>query len=152
MTRAHSIPILLASLTLVGCAGDEGRLSKVEYAEKVRSVYAEVQEAFRQTDVPLSDLADRVEDAQAKLRDAADELESLEPPEDVEAENAQIVDGFRSYADELDRLRNAAERGDQRTIDDFNAGLATRESVELIAEAAERIKFKGYDLGDIAEE
>jgi hypothetical protein len=59
---------------------------------------------------------------------------------------------MRAYADDLDRLRNAAERGDQRTIDDINARISQSESVEQIAAAAEAMKFKGYDLGDIAEE
>jgi hypothetical protein len=148
VTIANSIPVLLAAVVLAGCAGDGGRLSKTEYAAQVRSVYAGVQEAFAATNVP----PDRVEDAQAELREAADELEGLEPPEDAEAANAQIAAGFRLYADELDRLRNAAERGDQATIDDFNAGVAERESVKQIMEAAESLKFKGYDLGDIAEE
>jgi cellulase/cellobiase CelA1 len=82
----------------------------------------------------------------------AGELEDVTPPEEAEAANAQIAAGFRLYADELDRLRNAAERGDQPTIDDFNARASQRESVRQIAEAAESPKFKGYDLGQIAEE
>jgi hypothetical protein len=119
----------------------------------VRSVYAEVQEAFAQTNVPtLEELAGRVEAAQDELREAAGELEEVTPPEDAEAATAQIAEGFRLYADELDRLRLAAERGDQHTIDDFNAQVAGRESVRQIQEAAEAMKFKGYDLGPIAEE
>jgi acyl-CoA reductase-like NAD-dependent aldehyde dehydrogenase len=112
-----------------------------------------VQEAFVRTNVTdPGELAERVEDAQGELRDAAEELEGVQPPEDVEAENAQIARGFRAYAEELDRLRNAAEQGDERTIDDFNTRISRRESVGQIAEAAERIKFKGYDIGLIAEE
>jgi acyl-CoA reductase-like NAD-dependent aldehyde dehydrogenase len=119
----------------------------------VRSVYAEVQEAFAQTNVPsLGQLAERVEAAQDELQEAAGELEEVTPPPEAEAANAQIAEGFRLYAEELDRLRNAAERGDQRTIDDFNAQIADRQSVRQIMEAAEAMKFKGYDLGPIAEE
>lgn len=124
----------------------------MEYEEKVRSVYAEVQQAFRETNVAIEDLAPRVEAAQAQLREAASALESVEPPSEVEAENRQIVAGMRAYADDLDRLRNAAERRDQRTIDDINARIQQSESVEQIASAAESMKFKGYDLGPIAEE
>jgi hypothetical protein len=119
----------------------------------VRSVYAEVQEAFAATNVPtLDEMADRVEDAQDELREAADELEAVEPPDEARAANAQIAEGFRLYADELDRLKLAAERGDEHTIDDFNARIARRQSVRQIQEAAEAMKFKGYDLGPIAEE
>jgi len=145
--------VLLTALALAGCAVEDGRLSKEEYEAKVQSVYAEVQEAFAQTNVPdLDELADRVAAAQDELREAAGELDDITPPEEAQAANAQIAEGFRLYADELERLRNAAERGDQRTIDDFNAHVAERQSVRQIMEAAEAMKFKGYDLGPIAEE
>jgi hypothetical protein len=152
MTILRAVPALLATLALAGCSGDDGPPTKAEYAEKVRTVYGEVQEAFARTDVAVDELADRVADAQAELRGAADELEGTEPPDDVVAEHDQIVEGLRAYADDLDRLRNAAERGDERTIEDFNARIAENPSVLLIAEAAESMKFKGYDLGQIAEE
>jgi hypothetical protein len=153
MTKLRVVLLLVAALVPAACSGDDGRLTKTEYSEAVRSAYAEVQEAFAQTNVPdLAELAGRVEDAQAALRDAAGELEGLQPPEDAEAANAQIAAGFRLYADELERLKNAAEQGDQRTIDDFNARIAQLESVRSIMEAAESLKFRGYDLGLIAEE
>lgn len=154
MTRATLVALAaLTALSVAACAGgSNAKLSKAEYEEKVRSVYAEVQEAFARTNVPLAELAGRVEDAQAELREAASELEDVTPPEEAEAANTQIAAGLRIYADELERLRNAAERGDQRTIDDFNNRIAQLESVLQIMEAAESLKFKGYDLGQIAEE
>lgn len=151
MARLSALLVLCTAL-LAACGGD-GELTKAEYEEKVRSTYAEVQEAFQRTNVPsLDELPERVEEAQAALRKAADELEGTDAPADVEAEHAQIVEGMRAYAEDLDRLRNAAERGDQATIADFNARIATNRSVVLIASAAEQMKFKGYDLGPIAEE
>ena len=152
MTILRAVPVLLAALALAACSADDGPPTKTEYAEEVRTVYGEVQEAFARTDVAVDELADRVADAQAELRSAADELEGTEPPDDVVAEHDQIVEGLRAYADDLDRLRNSAERGDERTIEDFNARIAENDSVVLIAEAAESMKFKGYDLGQIAEE
>jgi hypothetical protein len=149
----RSICAAAAALTLAGCGGGDDRLSKSEYEEKVRAVYADVQEAFQATAVTRpTELAARIEDAQRELREAADELDEVEPPEDVEAENRQIVEGMRRYADSLDRLRNAAERGDTEVIDDATARIGQNEAVEQIAESAERMKFKGYDLGPIAEE
>ncbi len=69
---------------LAGCAGGDGQLSKSEYEEKVRSVYAEVQEAFAATNVPtLDQMAERVEAAQDELREAAGELEGVTPPEEA---------------------------------------------------------------------
>jgi hypothetical protein len=142
-----------ASLALVACGGEKERLSKPEYEERVRSVYADVQEAFRRTDVTdQTELDDRVEDAQEELRRAAGALEDVDPPDEVEAENAQIAEAMRTYADDLDGLREAAERGDATAIANFNSRVATNDAIVAMMEAAERLKFKGYDVGDIAEE
>ena len=151
MTRVRTLLTLSVVVLLAGCGGEE-RLTKQEYAQKVRAVYADLQKAFRATNVTQGELAPRVAAAQEQLRASADELDGVEPPEDVEVEHSQLVDGMRRYADDLDRLRNAAENGDQRTIEDFNARIGQNEAVEQMAEAAERMKFKGYDLGQIAEE
>jgi hypothetical protein len=151
--RGHLlVPAALAALALAGC--DEGeRLSKSQYEETVRSAYANVQEAFRNTNVTSTKLlAARVETAQGELRSAADELEASEPPKAVEEEAEELVEGMREYADDLDGLREAAERGDRASIEKFNSGIAHNEAVERMAEAAEEMKFKGYDLGPIAEE
>jgi chromosome segregation ATPase len=142
----------LATLSLMGCGGD-GRLSKSDYEQRVRSVYANVQEAFRKTNVTSTKLLhDRVEEAQGELRSAAVELEEIEPPEKVEEETDELVEGMREYADDLDELREAAERGDRSAVEAFSSRVAQNEAVERMAEAAEEMKFKGYDLGPIAEE
>jgi uncharacterized protein DUF7018 len=144
--------VLPAALLLVGCGGKE-RPSKSEYEQKVRSVYADVQQAFRETNVTSQgDLAGRVEAAQEQLRQASEELEAVEPPKEVEKENEEIVEGMREYADDLDVLREAAARGDVAALEAFNTQIADNESVRKIAEAAEEMKFKGYDLGRISQE
>jgi NAD(P)-dependent dehydrogenase (short-subunit alcohol dehydrogenase family) len=157
MTSPRALALSLAAagaLVLAGCMGDaRERLSKAEYEEKVRSVYAGVQESFRETNVTdQGDLADRVEDAQDELRRAAGELEDVDPPDEVEAENAQIAESMRAYADDLDVLREAAERRDSTAVSDFSSRVASNDAIARMMEAAERMKFKGYDVGDIAEE
>jgi phosphoglycolate phosphatase-like HAD superfamily hydrolase len=155
--RMHSVGVGVAVAALVGvlttgCGGD--RLSKREYEQKVRSEYADVQQAFLATGASLGtpDLAEKIADAQEQLREAAEALEGIEPPENVEEENEEIVEGLREYAEDLDGVREAAERSDQQAIDAFNEQISENEAVEQIAEAAEEMKFKGYDLGPIAEE
>jgi hypothetical protein len=149
--RFHAV---LLVLVLAGCSGGgREQLSKAEYEETVRTAYADVQEAFRQTNVDdVSELAPRIEDAQDQLRDAAGELEDVDPPNEVEAENAQIAEAMRAYADDLDGLLEAAERGDTIAVAEFSSRVATNDAVVAMMEAAERLRFKGYDVGDIAEE
>jgi hypothetical protein len=49
-------------------------------------------------------------------------------------------------------LRQAAERNDAAGVQKFNQAIAQNASVRQMAEAAEEMKFEGYDLGPIAEE
>jgi hypothetical protein len=155
--KVVAVAVAVIAAALVGgiaakIAGDE-RLSKAEYEQKVRSVYAAVQQAFRETNVgATADLAPKVEDAQAELRKAADELEQIKPPNAIVAENHEIVVGMREYAGDLDQLRLAAENGDGQAVEAFNAKIGENRAIKQIAEAAEELKFKGYNLGPIAEE
>jgi hypothetical protein len=144
---ATAVAILLVS----GCGGED-RLTKGEYEQLVRGVYADVQTAFRATRVPPDRLGDRVEAAQGELREAADALDAVEPPAEVSRENDRLVAGMRAYATALDAVRDAAEEGDQAALEELGSSLGRSESVEEMAEAAEAMKFKGYDLGPIAEE
>jgi hypothetical protein len=149
MRRGKLLVLALLAAVAAGCGGE--RLSKADYEQKVRTVYAGVQQAFQATNVRHG-LAERVGAAQDELRRAADELNSVEPPTAVEKQNEEIVEGLREYADDLDGLRKAAEQGDAARIRAFNEQLPRNEAVKQIAEAAEEMKFKGYDLGPIAEE
>ena len=143
---------ILAALLLAGC-GESGRLSKSDYEQRVRSIYADIQEAFQKTNVTSTTLlADRIEAAQGTLRSSADELDEIEPPKQVEEETEELVEGMREYADDLDELHEAAVRGDRAAVEAFTSGVAKNEAVKRMAEAAEEMKFKGYDLGPIAEE
>jgi gas vesicle protein len=152
-TDAGAAVAALAAVLLAGCSGEEDRLTKSQYEQKVRSVYSGVQAAFESTrDADGSQLARRIEQAQQELLSAAGELESIEPPAAVEEETEELVEGMREYAESLDGVRAAAERNDSVAIGQFNLGLDDNEAVEQMAEAAEEMKFKGYDLGRIAQE
>jgi gas vesicle protein len=152
-TDAGAAVAALAAVLLAGCSGEEDRLTKSQYEQKVRSVYSGVQAAFESTrDADGSQLARRIEQARQELLSAAGELESIEPPAAVEEETEELVEGMREYAESLDGVRAAAERNDSVAIGQFNLGLDDNEAVEQMAEAAEEMKFKGYDLGRIAEE
>jgi hypothetical protein len=141
---------LLAVLALLAGCGGTARLSKTQYEQKVRSVYEDVRRAFRETKVGEARLPGRIEAAQQALRRAAGALDDTKPPEKVVEANHELAEAMRGYAEELDKLRRAAEAHDARAVAKFNARLPQDEAVERIAEAAEEIRQKGYDLGPIA--
>ena len=150
--RRPLLAVLAVSVALAGCAGGDDRLTKAAYEQRVRAVYANVQAAFQETrGVSGGELAARVSDAQAALRDAAAELDGV-APEEVAEENALLVFGMREYADALDEVREAAEDDDTAAIDAFNERQRYSEAIEQMEEAAEAMKNKGYDLGPIAKD
>jgi len=146
------LSVIVAAAALVAAAGcgSEHRLSKAEYEQTVRAAYGPVRAAFLETRVGLGALPDRVAAAQDRLRQAADQLEKVKPPKDVERENEEIVEGLRKYVGDLDELAAEARRGDAGAIEAFTARISDNEAVNQIAEAAEEMKFKGYALGRIA--
>src|SRR5688500_9010045 len=89
----------LGAVLVAGCGGDDP-LSKADYEELVQTEYADVQAAFRATGASYGrpDLAEKIEAAQRELREAADALDEAEPPEEVVAENDQVVGGMRRYS------------------------------------------------------
>lgn len=144
--------VALAAIFLVPRGGGDA-LSKPEYEQKVRAAYADVQDAFQRTNVTSTkQLAARVAEAQRELRRAADELDDEKAPGSIAQENDQLVQGMRDYADDLEELRRAAEQGDTAGVERFNQSIPQNRALQRMAEAAEEMKFEGYDLGPISEE
>lgn len=132
--------VLAAAFAFPGRGGGEPqRLTKPEYERAVKAAYADVQAAFAATRVPAGQLPARLAAAEASLRRAAAALRQVQPPDEVASDHARLVAGLAEYAEEIERLDGRAPTG-------------SSESVEEIAEAAERMKFKGYDLGRIAQD
>jgi hypothetical protein len=143
--------LFLALAAVAAACESEKRLSKSEYERVVSEAYAPVRAAFEATRGATA-LAGKIEAAQAELRGAAERLEEIEPPEEVEKQNEELVEGMRAYADDLGRLLAALRKGDAEAVGEFNREVGKNKAVEQMAEAAEEMKFKGYDLGRIAEE
>jgi DNA-binding FrmR family transcriptional regulator len=148
---------LLAGVVLAaGCGGEERiSVSKAEYEQRVRSIYGDVRAAFQAIGVEaqsLEDVARQIVGAQEQLRDAADELERLEPPRSVAEPNEELAEAMQAYADDLDRLREAAEKGDAELVTSLRKTIAESASIERMAEAAEEMIHRGYNLGPLQPE
>jgi thiamine biosynthesis lipoprotein ApbE len=150
--RPSRFLLLLPVLVFVAGCGSEARLSKAQYEKKVRTAYEHVRQAFRETKVSQARLAGRVAAAQQALRNAAHELDDANPPRQIEEPNHELAEGMREYAEDLDELLTAAKAHNAEAVAAFNARVPENEAIEHIAEAAEEIRNKGYDLGPIAKD
>jgi predicted nucleic acid-binding Zn-ribbon protein len=149
-----SIVLLIAvvSAFAAGCGGDGGRLSKAEYEQELQAIGTELRTAsaalgdLGQT-TDLDKLADQVAVFRDRLDDAANKLDDLNPPEEVEEETQTIADALHAFADTFGEMEDAARDGDLAALQSAQAEIA-QESAEA-ERAAASLQQKGYDIGDI---
>jgi hypothetical protein len=151
----RSILILLiavATAVAAGCGGGDGRLSKAEYEQRMQAIGSELQTAsaaigdLSQTR-DLEKLADTIADFRERLDEAADDVDGLSPPEDVEEETDQIAQALHAFADTFGEMEDAARDGDLAGLQQAQAEIANKGAEAQ--RATESLKEKGYEIGDL---
>jgi hypothetical protein len=141
------------ALVVAGCGGggDGGRLSKSEYEQHLRSDSQAIRKAFvplSKQPSSLSELASELKVGEAKLREAADDLDGVTAPKDVEKDNDSLVKGLRKLATELESLRSAAAKKDPQLVQKALADLRGSHALVDARRATDDMKKKGYKLGN----
>jgi hypothetical protein len=96
---------------------------------------------------PLS-VAGKVDEARRKLEKAAGDIAALKPPANAEADNKKIAGTLRRFAEILGRVKQAAEKGSRRQIQELFGEI---QKVGREGQAASNdLKKKGYDIGVFA--
>jgi hypothetical protein len=157
VTAIRRISLLLVALgataVLAACGGDGGNaLSKQEYDQRMQQIDAQLEQEAGKFDSAdsnqsLEDLAGLVGDFQARVRDAAGEMDDLEPPAAIADEHDRLVQQTRRFADQLDNLKEAVDEGDAAKIQQVGAEIQETTRKQLVA-AAKAIEAEGYDIGD----
>jgi hypothetical protein len=137
------------ALGLAGCGGG-GPLSKAAYEQKLREGGKELTEAVQKLARARSkeEFKEDVTGVQKALDDAAETLDGVTPPEDVEGANARLVHGLRGLSDDFDKVKDAADESvDEATrkAQEVSSGTASREAQQAIQE----IERRGYDVGQL---
>jgi hypothetical protein len=149
MSRPRLLLLALAALAvaLAGC-GSESRLSKTEYDAKLTKTGSELAEASKALAKAKTgpEFASGAEQIQAGLRKAADDLDDVRPPKDVDAANDRLVDALRGLADEFDKVRDAAKEG-AKAARAAGARLARSQPSEEARQAILEIQRRGYNVG-----
>ena len=153
-TSSASLLALVVGALLASACGGEKRLTKAQYERQVRAVYSEVREAFQATrGVSGAALVRKIDAASTELRIAAQQLETrFEPPAEVEEHNEELAEGMLAYSARAPPLAAAVERGDRTALQRFNEQIPRHTEIARMAEAAEEMKYMGYNLGVIGQE
>jgi hypothetical protein len=154
--RQVRVAALLAVLALVGGAaacGGSGRLSKSAYEKKVRADGRDIKNTFQALSgsnfSSLDQMAAQIGKGQNELRKAADDLDGLKPPKEVEADNKKLAKALRELADELEPLRKGAAEGNPKKVQKAANSLQSSTAVQDAKAATSDMKSKGYSLGAI---
>ena len=149
------LPVLAAGALLVaGCGGGGGggALSKSQYEQRIQADGQAVQTAVKKVSAAttsLDVLAKQVDSAEAAVKKAADDLDSLTPPKDAAADNTQIVAGLRAIGKGLDALKKAAKKGSMTDVQAAALSLSDSPEIRAAQRAATDLKKKGYSIGVI---
>ena len=148
MSRPRFSLLALAVLAVLvgGCGGE--RLSKNEYQQKLKDAGVEISNTSRSLSQATTgpQYATGAREAEDGLRKVADDLDGLDPPEDVAPANGRLVAAFRGLADEFAKVKAAAANG-PKAAQAAGARLARSQASEDAREAVLEIQRRGYDVG-----
>jgi uncharacterized phage infection (PIP) family protein YhgE len=141
----------LAIATLAaGCGGGGDGLSKEEYEQRMQEIGGtldEVTAGLEQQPESLDQLATGIADIRTEAQQAADQLDDIEPPEEIAAAHARLHEGLHQFAEDLGELEQAVENGELQEIQQLAQALASSEGIEQVTSATNEIESKGYDIG-----
>jgi lysozyme family protein len=143
-------PIALAALLLAACGGSS-RLSKSQYEQHLQNDGKAVATTIRvltgaQSSTDLAGVVKKIDAAATAVKTAADDLDSLKPPSDAEADNGAIVTGLRAIETGLAKLKTALSSNPIAAAA-IGRSLQQAPAVKAAEKAAADLKSKGYKVG-----
>ena len=130
MSRQPHVLVLLAFLTgamalaAAGCGGGGDRLTREELIDEADATCAEFDQRVEEVDEPesLDDIERYVQEIRPIVEEGTDELDALEPPEELQDEYDDWIAATRSGVDRFDELEEAAASGDEQRIQEVLQG------------------------------
>ena len=112
---------------LAGCGGNGGggALTKDEFVQEADAICADVEGKLEDTQAELEsattpeELAQAIDESIPAVRDGVDRLRGLEPPDDLQAQVDEWLELTERNLGRLEDLRDAAEQGDQRALQEI---------------------------------
>jgi hypothetical protein len=142
-----------AAVALVAGCGGSSRLSKADYEQKIQADGKAVQKVVSKINgsASLGSLATQIGAAEQAVKAAADDLDTIKPPQDAEADNKTIVLALRTIDTQLVRLQAAAKKGDIAAAQAAGAAIQNAPEIKAAQRAAKDLKQKGYKIGALGQ-
>ncbi len=136
---------------LLAACGGSSRLSKSQYEQHLQNDGKAVANTIAtltgaQTSTDLGAIVKKVDSASVAVKQAADDLDSLKPPSDAEADNAALVTGLRAIQSGLAKLKKALAANPLQAAA-IGRDLQQAPAVKAAEKAAADLKKKGYKVG-----
>jgi hypothetical protein len=141
-----------ALFVLTGCLGAEQRLSHQEYEREMQAIARDLNaQAAGMEALASAPSADSFAQILREVGDltgeAADRVNAINPPEEIDEPHSTLADGLEEVADILDEAAEQAEDGDF-----FGAMAVVEEAPDDLAADVEQairdIRTAGYYIGD----
>jgi hypothetical protein len=129
MSRQAHVFVFFAFLTgamglaAAGCGGND-RLTREELVEEADATCADFDQRIEEVGEPESpeDIERYVQEIRPIVEEGTDELDALQPPEELEDDYDQWIQETRSAIDMFDELEEAAASGDEQRIQEVLQG------------------------------
>jgi hypothetical protein len=139
--------LAVAGVLLAGCGGS-GRLSKSDYETRLqtdgKAVQTSVTALTKTATTSIADFATKIDSAEAAVKKAADDLDSIKPPSDAEADNTAIAAGLRRIQTGLEQVKKSPT-----TAAAIVGQIESSPELKAAEKATADLKQKGYKVGVI---
>jgi hypothetical protein len=139
--------LALAGVVVAGCGGSS-RLSKPAYEQKLqgdgKAVQTTITGLTKTATTSIAQFTKKVDAAEAVLKKAADDLESIKPPADAVADNAAIVAAFRRIQAGLEKVK-----ANPTAASTIVGQIQSSPQLKAAEKATTDLKTKGYKVGVI---
>jgi hypothetical protein len=143
--------LAFASLTVAfavlatGCGGGSDRLSKADYETQVGTIAVGLTEAIQEVGAAttVKGTVKALEQCQAAFESAADDLDAIVPPADIQDDHEALATAVREFGEQLNPIIGRVARGNRLAV----AGVQALPALAKIIRSSADIGHQGYDLG-----
>jgi hypothetical protein len=141
-------PLTVAvALVAAGCGSDTA--SKNDYVKSINEAVASLQKSTASLGPDAAGGADavaRLESGGKAMDAAADNFDSITPPDDAKHAHGQIVDGLHQFADTFRDAADAARSKDNEKLLKVLQGLDDSAGARQLAAATQELSAAGYNV------